>query len=50
MYNLHRETKEHKNVGYFYNFRKTGQRKQSPIGRKFANLVTLVEAKSLFRM
>jgi hypothetical protein len=34
--NLNREIKESKNVGYFYNFRENAQRKQSLIGRKFA--------------
>jgi hypothetical protein len=36
MHNLDRETKEPKNAGYFYNFWKTVQRKQSLIERKFA--------------
>jgi hypothetical protein len=36
MHNLNRETKEPKNVGYFYNVWKTVQRKHSPIGQNFA--------------
>jgi hypothetical protein len=36
MHNVHHRTKKSINVGYFYKFKKTTQRKHSLFGRKFA--------------